>query len=208
MALANYTDLVASIASWTHRSDLSNISPDLIALAEQRIYFGSEDMEYPCKPLRIRIMEEQDTGTASSGVITIPSGYLETIRLLAVTNGKNRELKYRAPNANAPYESEDGPACFYTRINEGLKVGPDDASYVHDYYKRFDALTSGSPTNALMTAHPNLYLYGSLLEAWLYVGNLVKSKWAYGMYCSSINALQRSDRRSAHGHGLAVVAVS
>ena len=32
MALANYTDLQSSIAAWAHRSDLTAIIPDFIAL--------------------------------------------------------------------------------------------------------------------------------------------------------------------------------
>ena len=208
MALANYSDIVSAISSWTHRGDLSSVAPDFITLAEQRIYYGCEEEPFKCDPLRIRIMEEQDTGNASSGVITIPSGYVETIRLLVTVSGKNSELRYLPPNQNASYETESGTASFYTRVNEGLKVGPSTAAYVHDYYKRFDALTSSATTNALLTAHPNVYLYACLIEAWLYASNMAKAQWAYGMYRSAVNALQRSDRRSAYGHGLAVVAVS
>lgn len=209
MALANYSDLVSAISSWTHRGDVASVAPDFITLAEQRIYYGSEDMQFPCKPLRLRIMEEQDTGNASSGVITIPSSYLETIRLILTDGGKNREIRYRAPQANAPYESESGNASFYTRLNEGLKVGPSSAAYVHDYYKKFDGLTVSNTTNALMTAHPNVYLQACLVEAWMYIGNMAKATAAYRAYCAAVNALQSSDRRSAYGaSGLAVVAVS
>lgn len=208
MALANYTDLVSAISSWTHRGDLSSIAPDLIALAELRIYHGSKDPLYPSEPLRIRIMEEQATGNASSGVISVPSGYVETIRLLITVGGKNRELRYQAPQANTAYETETGNASFYTRINEGFKVGPQTAAYTLDYYKRFDALTSGATTNALMTAHPNVYLYGSLLEAFIYTGNVQKADWAHRLYMGSMNGLQSSDRRNAYGIAPAVVAVS
>lgn len=211
MALANYNDLVSAISSWTHRGDLASIAPDLITLAEQRIYHGSENPGMPqldSKPLRLRIMEEQDTGNASSGVITIPSGYLETIRLLLNTGGKQREIRYLTPTANAPFETESGDASFYTRVNEGLKVGPSSAAYVHDYYKRFDALTAAAPTNALMTAHPGIYLYASLVEAWIYANNLAKAQWAFGLFQGAINSRQKSDRWSAVGAAPAVVAVS
>ena len=37
MAIANYSDLANSIASWMHRSDLTSVIPDFIRLAESRI---------------------------------------------------------------------------------------------------------------------------------------------------------------------------
>jgi hypothetical protein len=208
MALTNYSDLVTAISSWTHRGDLASIAPDLITLAEQRIYYGSQMPGMESKPLRLRIMEEQDTGNAASGVITIPTGYLETIRLVINTGGKQSEITYRAPVANAPYETEAGNASFFTRINEGLKVAPSSAAYVHDYYKRFDALTSTATTNALMTAHPNIYLYACLVEAWIYASNLPKAQWAFSMFASAVNSHRRSDKWSALGAAPAVVAVS
>jgi hypothetical protein len=208
MALANYSDLATAISAYTHRGDLTPFVADAIALAEQRIYYGCDEEPFRSEPLRLRIMEEQDTGTASSGVITIPSGYLETIRLKATTSGEHRTLSYLPPFAISGYEGTADEAIFYTRVNEGLKVGPTTATYIHDYYKRFDALTSSATTNALMTAHPHLYLWGSLIEAWLYVNNMAKAQWAFSQYRAAVNALVRSDRRSAYGHGLAVVAVS
>lgn len=208
MALANYSDLVSAISSWTHRGDLSSVAPDFIALAEQRIYHGCEEDMFKSNPLRIRIMEERATGSASSGVITLPGGYIETIRLMVTIGGKNRELRYRAPQTNAPYESESGDASFYTQLAEGFYVGPKSATYTLDYYKRFDALTSSATTNALMTAHPGVYLYGSLIEAWIYVNNMAKAEWAFRLFKSAINSLQTSDRNAKYSSGLAVVAAS
>jgi hypothetical protein len=207
MALANYTDLVSAISSWTHRGDLTSVAPDFITLAEQRIYHGSKHPMFPSNPLRLRIMEEKETGNASSGVITIPSGYLETIRLVIVIDGKNHELRYLSPAVNAPFETESGNASFFTRVNEGFKVGPSTASYSHDYYKRFDALTSSATTNALMTAHPDLYLYGSLHQAWLYVSNRAKADWAYEQFMSAVNSLGVSDKKH-YGNAPAVAVVS
>jgi hypothetical protein len=207
MALANYSDLVSAISTWTHRGDLASVAPDFITLAEQRIYHGKKHPLYASNPLRLRIMEEQDSGNAANGVIAIPSGYLETIRLTVTTGGRSKSLTYRAPSANAPWESEAGTASFFTRVNEGLKIGPVTAAYVHDYYKRFDALTAQAATNALLTNHPDLYLYGALHQAWLYVGNKAKADWAYEEFMSAVNGLSVSDKKH-YGNAPAVVAVS
>lgn len=205
MALANYSDLTTAIASWTHRGDLSSIAADLVTLAEQRIYNGSEQGGVIVQPLRLRLMEQQETGNASNGVISIPTGYIETIRLKIVSGGEHRNLTYRSPQAQTQYEGDTGVANFYTRINQGLKVAPATAAYVHDYYKKFDALTSTNTTNTLMTNYPNIYLFACLVEAFQYINNPAKAGWAFQMLADAVNSAQKSDRRSAYGHGLAVV---
>ncbi len=205
MALTSYSDLVTAITSWTHRSDLSTIAPDFITLAEQRIYNGSNDPEFPCKPLRASFMQTSSSGSASNGVIAFPSLYLETIRLYIVANGKNKELKYKSANDLTPYETDSANANYYTQVGGGLKVGPLTAAYTHDYYASSPALTVSNTTNTLMTNYPNLYLYACLIEAWMYVGNLAKAQIAYRQYMGAVNAIQARENSESYGSaGLAV----
>jgi hypothetical protein len=206
MAITTYAELVTAIGSWTHRSDLASIAPDFIMLAEQRIYHGSEDPEMPSPPLRIRLMEERDTGTASNGLISIPTGYLETIVLKTAVNGESFRLEYKPPSDNAYYQGQSGNARFYSRVNEGIYVGPQTAAYTHDYYKRFDALTVSATTNTLLTNYPHLYLYGCLVEAMPYIGKDARLSLWYRMFNASLRGLNNSDRKSVKAQsGLAVV---
>ena len=39
------------------------------------------------------------------------------------------------------------------------------------YYKKLDALSDSSPTNDILTNYPDIYLFGSLAEAELYLKN-------------------------------------
>lgn len=64
MALATYADLQTAIASWLARTgdtELSAAAPDLIALAEARIYYGAGEKgdQFYSPPLRCRAMEAQ-----------------------------------------------------------------------------------------------------------------------------------------------------
>jgi hypothetical protein len=209
LSITTYAELVTALENWTHRSDVSARIPEFIALAENRVNFGSMDPQFKSDPLRVRAMQNRDSGNASSGAISFPTGYLETILLKIQVGGKNSVLTYRAPPANAPYESEAGNASFYTVLNNAIQVGPSSAAYVHDYYKKFDALTASATTNWLITNSPNVYLYGALIEAAPYMGKDAKLATWYRMFAGAINALQSSDRRAAYAGGtLAVVAVS
>ena len=67
MALGTYSDLQTAIATWLNRTDLTAYIPDFIALAEERVY----------RNLRVKAMETALNDTIASGVIAVPSDYIE-----------------------------------------------------------------------------------------------------------------------------------
>jgi len=67
MSITTYAELQTAVGAWLHRSDLTGIIPDLITLGEKRIF----------RKARCRVMESALTGTIASGVIAVPSDYLE-----------------------------------------------------------------------------------------------------------------------------------
>lgn len=203
MSLANYTDLVASASSWLHRADLTSQIPDFITLTESLLWYGSEDPKYPVPTLRIAPMQNVDTGNASSGVIALPTGYLETIRLNVSSNGQTRTLKYKAPADNTPYEIA-GNALYYTMVNNGIKVGPLTAAYTHDYFKKLDGLTASNATNWIITNAPNVYLYGVLMQAAPFLGKDAKLDTYYRMFMAAVRGLQNADKDKTKPSGLAV----
>ena len=69
MALANYTDLLASVASYLHRSDLTANIPDFVVLAEARI---SRDLR-----IRKQITTTNLTSVAGTKTLALPSDWLE-----------------------------------------------------------------------------------------------------------------------------------
>lgn len=208
MSISTFAELKTAVSSWTHRGDLSTLAADFITLADARIHFGSEDPEFPSKPLRVRGMQNRESGTVSSGTITLPTGYLETRRLVVTSNGISNELKYKSPVQLAPYETQTGVAGFYSDLNGKIYVGGTGggSGYVHDYYKKLDTLSDSTTTNWLITNAPNVYLYGVLLEAWMFVGNLTKAQWAYRLFAAALNGLQRSDKRAISMQAGAAVA--
>ena len=68
MSLSTYDGLKVSVADWLNREDLTNVIPDFIELAENRIFHE----------LRAPINEKTaDLTLGSDGYATIPSDYLE-----------------------------------------------------------------------------------------------------------------------------------
>jgi hypothetical protein len=86
------------------------------------------------------------------------------------TGNPRRELGYVEPSwlqAAYPDAPTDLPSVF-TIEGTSLKIMPTDATSTPIelvYWAAIPALTDINTTNWLMTAHPDLYLFGSLVEA-------------------------------------------
>ena len=160
MALTNYTDLQAAIASWMVRSDLTSVIPDFITLFEATAN----------RRLRVRQQETVGTITMSSGVGTVPTDYLAWKRM-TWPGSTVMQLEYVHPDwRRAAYPTQpSGVPKVWTIEGSSIITSPYDTnntSLNFLYYAKVPALAT---TNWLMTAHPDLYLFGSLVEAQAYV---------------------------------------
>ncbi len=158
MALSNYADLQTAIITYAFRvgdTDFAAMCPTFIALCESRVN----------KTLRIRQMETSATVTMTNGVGTLPADYLQYREVLA--NGPHAyPLKVTDPNTGqGDYPLSDYPAYFAV-IGNTIKTFP--ASTVDltlNYFEKIPALSDADDTNWLLEKAPEVYLYGSLMEA-------------------------------------------
>lgn len=63
--------------------------------------------------------------------------------------------------------SDNGTALVYSVIGANMFIGPDtfSGSGTLVYSRRLPALTAGAPTNWLLTRAPDIYLWGTLMQA-------------------------------------------
>lgn len=174
MALSNFTDLSASIASWSHRTDTAALIPDFITLAEKRIV----------TMLRARLQETAATINTVVGVASasLPSTLLG-IQSMSIAN-VSPTIEYVTPDElrrQYPDSTVSGAPRFYTTIGDTAVFGPaPDAVYVVaiTYHASVTPLTAAAPVNALLTKWPNTYLFGALVEAANYAKDAVaKQEW-------------------------------
>ncbi|UOD28785.1 hypothetical protein INH39_25590 [Massilia violaceinigra] len=160
----DYFWLIAQIKEWAHRTDLDAKIPTFVLLAEKRIK----------TMLRPRVNEAVTTITATPGVafVTLPSRLLHT-RALSIP-GLMPKLDYvTAGQLEDMYSSGDvGVPRVYTTVNDAVYFGPvPDAAYSIACTYRAEALqlNAADPVNSLLTAWPNVYLFGALVElaGWL-----------------------------------------
>ena len=161
MSITTYAELQTAIGSWLGRSDLTSIIPDFITLFEACAN----------RRLRVRQMEATATLTPSNGAATLPSDYLAWRRVTWA--GDTRvELEYVHPSylvAAYPTRPEGVPRVFMIE-GSTISIRPIDDTELHmTYFQKIPAL-SGS-VNWLFTAHPDIYLFGSLCEAEMFLVN-------------------------------------
>lgn len=192
MALTTYTELKASLADWLHRSDLTSQIADFVTLAESEI--NTE--------LRLRLMEADEalTLTSATRTVALPSRYIEPISLELVISGQsNQELTYRQPQQlaiNAAAGSTARPE--YWTVNGSNIEFPNlsDATYTLKFRMLKGLDLTATSTNAMLSAYPGLYLYGSLLQAAPYMVNDARIQTWKAMYESLKAKISRKEARS------------
>jgi hypothetical protein len=190
MALATYTDLQAAVASWLHRTDLTSVIPDFIALAESRI---SRDLR-----IRKQVLSTTLATVAGTQTVALPSDLLEIENIGVSSSNPARQLHYITPEImdekfpNGYYT--DIPTA-YTILGDSLVLGPTpDAVYTLaiDYYQKLTALST-TPTNWLLTNHPGIYLWGALAEAAPWIADEQQIAIYERKYAGEVKMLQDTD---------------
>lgn len=170
MALSTYSDLQTSIASHLDRSDLTSVIPDFIALFE-----ANANVDKAIKTIFNRTSTSVTT-VAAQNYISTPSNFLDAEALILLNAGsKNVITNYGTPSSlytAFPQTTNGFPGGFITQASKLELARTPDAAYSGTlyYYSKIPALSTTNTTNWLLTNYPNLYLYGSLTAAEVYMG--------------------------------------
>jgi len=161
MTIQTYSDLQSAIANWIARADLAANVADFIALFESAAN----------RRLRLRQQESAATLTPSSGVAALPADYLAW-RRVTWTGQHPRELEYVHPSyLHALYPTlPAGTPRLFAIEGGNLTVAPgNDTALAFDYFQKIPSLAGlaqqGFSSNWLLSAAPDLYLFGALAEA-------------------------------------------
>ena len=205
MAISNYTELKTAVANWLDRDDLTDRIPEFIALAEARFN----------RVLRLRSMEVKYTADTVAGQrnLALPASYIQ-MRNFQVNSSPLTTLSYVTPEI---YDrvwggSTSGTPKFYTILANEVSFGPIPGSVMEVemlFYKKFDNLSVSTTTNWLITNAPDIYLYGSMLEAEPFIMNDERvALWAQALQ-QGIADLQEQDNKDRHsGSALRVMNTS
>ena len=167
MAISNYTDLLAEVGAWLDRSDLSANIPTFISLAETS--FKTD--------LRLRLMEVSvdiplAIGQSEYSISSLLPRFQQMRALSVRKSGQHTALPYYNPETLDMLwgNSQNGQPRGYSLLGDNLIILPaPDSTWAVDaratFFEQPIPIGPSQATNALLTAYPNIYLFGTLLQA-------------------------------------------
>lgn len=158
MSISTYAELQAAAANWLVRGDLTARIPEFIALAEARLN----------RVLRARLAEREValTATAGSRTIPLPAGFAEPLALWIADPSGRRALRFIEPSLVQASSLWGEPTSWSIDGANLAFERPCDRAYgfVLRMLAKF-ALSDAAPTNDLLAACPDAYLFATLCEA-------------------------------------------
>ena len=158
MAFDSYADLQTAVGQWMARDDLNPRIPDYIRLFEVWIN----------RVLVSRQMTTTEDIMPVDGVAVLPVDFL-MVRRLTWANTPSSPLTYVTPDYfHAAYrEANVDTPSSYTIEGNSLLIDSSQGgiSLRLGYAQKVPPLTDDAQTNWLLIDHPDLYLWGSLLES-------------------------------------------
>ena len=195
MAIGTFAELKTAAANWLDRSDLTDRIPEFIALAEARFN----------RILRIRDMETVSTAistTAGTREYSLPTGFVQ-MKEFHLTTDPITPLAYITPEMMSRLQAGSTKAKpkVFTIIADNVRLGPNpDAVYTTSmlYYKTFTALSGSNTTSEMLTNNPDVYLYGTLLEAEPFIMNDARVQLWATAFRQAVEDIQNQDNKDRH----------
>jgi hypothetical protein len=192
MALSTYDDLKLAAANWLNREDLVGVIPDFIGLAEARMN----------DRLRVAPMEITASTFLAGGSVALPLDFLEPRHLFSnAEGGYATALTPLSPSqaGDAYPTGAAGVPTHYTITGDTLTTFPNggEGKVTMTYYAKLPPLAAYG-TNWLLTRNPNIYLYGTLVEASPYLGDDGRVETWASLFAAACDALQAADQRARY----------
>ena len=197
MALTTYTELKASVADWLNRSDLTAAIPDFISLAEAQIE----------RTLRTRQMIVRANASFNVEFGATPADFLEVRSFKLSGTNPPTPLSFMtidALDAEATKFTASGRPKFFGVVGSQFRLVPTpDSNYATEltYYAKLSKLSASVATNFILSASPDIYLYGALLQAAPYLQDDARIQVWATLYERALNDLQTADDRASTSGG-------
>ena len=195
MAIGTFAELKTAAANWLDRSDLTDRIPEFIVLAEARFN----------RILRIRDMETVSTAistVAGTREYSLPTGFVQ-MKEFHLSTDPITPLSYITPEMMSRLQAGSTKAKpkVFTIIADNVRLGPNpDAVYTTSmlYYKTFTALSASNTTSEMLTNNPDVYLYGTLLEAEPFIMNDQRVPLWLAAFQKAVDDIQNQDNKDRH----------
>jgi hypothetical protein len=198
----DYTALTFAIIDTLDRADLTAQVPTWIELAEAGFTAPPEQ-----GGIRHWRMKDRSAVDVQEQYLSLPAGYIETIRMFNQSSGLRMELMSREAMQEAREATNDraGDPTHYRHASSSFALWPTPVALTRielEYYRRVERLnkddygTGVASSNWISEWYPDVYLYGALVHSapWLHDDARVGT-WS-GLYSQAVARLNAEGERA------------
>jgi hypothetical protein len=203
VALTSFSELKSSIADWLNRGDLTAVIPDFISLAEAQ-------ME---RRLPTQKMVKRANATIDTPFFAIPADLLSVKSLVLTSTAPVQPLVFLTEDeldAKKYVYRTTGKPLYFALVGNQIEVLPaPDAEYTAEitYVATLAKLSDSNTSNWVLARHPDVYLYGALLQAAPYLRDDERVGLWSSQYQTAIEDMLIQNERAAFSQGRTAMAV-
>jgi hypothetical protein len=195
MAISTYSQLKTAVADWLNRDDMVSVIPSFISLAEAGIE----------RVLRTRSMVNVSEISIDDEYVDLPADFLEARSLKLLGQFNSKRVEFVTLDTLDNLDEGVGQTQYFSVAGNKLKFWPQgstayDAEFT--YYTVLPKLSDTNTSNWLLTSSPDVYLYGTLMQAAPYLKDDERLAVWSQLYVSAIQQLQAADERGATSGGI------
>ena len=193
----NYATLKTTIANYLNRSDLTDMMDTFIDQVETELN----------RRIRTKDMIKRSTATADSQYLTLPTDWLEAINI-EITSGDFTPLFQVSIESLDVYRksvnNRTGKPVYFAIVDSTLELCPTpdvDYDLQLTYFGKIDSLSDSNTTNFVSNNHSDLYLYGALKTASIYLMDDNRVSMFHTAFEKSIEELRMENERVSFAKG-------
>jgi len=192
-----YAELKTAIANYLNRSDLTSDIDTFIDNVEAELN----------RRLRTKDMIKRATATADSQYLTVPTDWIEAINVEITSNDFSPLFQqsiesldvYRKSNNNST-----GQPVYYAMVDDSIELAPTpDGEYTLQltYYAKISALSDSNTSNFVSVSHPDVYLYGALKHASIFLMEDERIPMFTQQFEKALEEMRLEQEKAAFGKG-------
>ena len=192
-----YAELKTAIANYLNRSDLTSDIDTFIDNVEAELN----------RRLRTKDMIKRATATADSQYLTVPTDWIEAINVEITSNDFSPLFQqsiesldvYRKANNNST-----GQPVYFAMVDDSIELAPTpDAEYTLQltYYAKISALSDSNTSNFVSVSHPDVYLYGALKHASIFLMEDDRIPMFTQQFEKALEEMRLEEEKAAFGKG-------
>ena len=192
-----YAELKTAIANYLNRSDLTSDLDTFIDNVEAELN----------RRLRTKDMIKRATATADSQYLTVPTDWIEAINVEITSNDFSPLFQqsiesldvYRKSNNNST-----GQPVYFAMVDDSIELAPTpDVEYTLQltYYAKISALSDTNTSNFVSVSHPDVYLYGALKHASIFLMEDERIPMFTQQFEKALEEMRIEQEKAAFGKG-------